>query len=327
MSPASCDALEVERYIGACLFTKHHRNYHNKNVSGYVNYQEAWAGGAPLISFNNNHRRPVQRYVRDEQLAQLAQHTQGAPLIVTKNHNNNFRGRNSYVPQQTKVFENSKRLQVNKKGPQVDTASVTSDESYGSQNSEPCLPRILKPRKRRKKDRKPLNRSYNDHQYPSHQYLPYVEPPPSYSDDSSEVPKLHHSFEEVEEVEDVNGNLPSTCQCRYCDPNCQIWDVDRSCYSPFLTPPTKSFEFSNLLQSSPDLPYGLSNELSRLSLKESWENPHKPVFSRSSSNSSSSCSGDLEVSTEIVTSPNGHRDIEIKFWLSGDRSVQSDVGS
>lgn len=37
----------------------------------------------------------------------------------------------------------------------LDSLSVTSDESSGSTNSETCLPRIIKPRKRRKKDRKP----------------------------------------------------------------------------------------------------------------------------------------------------------------------------
>lgn len=39
----------------------------------------------------------------------------------------------------------------------IDSLSIASDESSGSNNSENSLPRIIKPRKRRKKDRKPLN--------------------------------------------------------------------------------------------------------------------------------------------------------------------------
>ncbi|XP_076247575.1 uncharacterized protein LOC143187331 [Calliopsis andreniformis] len=39
----------------------------------------------------------------------------------------------------------------------IDSLSIASDESSGSNNSENSLPRIIKPRKRRKKDRKPIN--------------------------------------------------------------------------------------------------------------------------------------------------------------------------
>ncbi|XP_024944057.1 uncharacterized protein LOC112494850 [Cephus cinctus] len=39
----------------------------------------------------------------------------------------------------------------------IDSLSIASDESSGSNNSENSLPRIIKPRKRRKKDRKPPN--------------------------------------------------------------------------------------------------------------------------------------------------------------------------
>ncbi|XP_029035163.2 uncharacterized protein LOC114872276 [Osmia bicornis bicornis] len=39
----------------------------------------------------------------------------------------------------------------------IDSLSIASDESSGSNNSENSLPRIIKPRKRRKKDRKPAN--------------------------------------------------------------------------------------------------------------------------------------------------------------------------
>lgn len=389
MSPASLDASEVERYIGACLFSQNRSKYFGKSnnafqrahiypQNGYVNFQncpsvQRWAGGAPLISFAGHHRGSriqIHEDLSNNHLARLAVHTQGAPLILAKsyNHRKNKPQKNNQpsinVVQQTKVFENSNNKKhfktyeptedtTSAKG--VDSISVTSDESCGSQSSETCLPRIIKPRKRRKKDRKPPTHLNNSHHIQDEisrdsfisdvdssssanisPYLPFLESIKAYQSslkldkskqcfdllgDISETPKLHHSFEEVEEVKDVNGNQSvSTCQCRYCDPKGQIWDIDRSCYSPFLTPP-KSFDFSSSLSSSylsqsPDI-YNISHRLSMLSLKDE---KYKSSFSRStssSSTSSSSSSGDLEVSTEIVTSLNGHRDIEIKFWLSG----------
>lgn len=353
MSPASLDVLEVERYVGACLFSQNNRT---KGGFGGPSPQR-WAGGAPLISFAGYHR-PNRSQSREEanHLAQLAVHTHGAPLILTKYYHhrrnkgpktgNNINNNNNNVVQQTKVFENSSSRKQNSKG--VDSVSVTSDESSGSQNSETCLPRIIKPRKRRKKDRKPVPHHshpqvFND-PYSNQDplltnlppYFPYLEPfqpsqdVPNLRDstldflDASEIPKLHHSFEEVEEGEDVNQPQASTCQCRYCDPEGQIWDVDRSCYSPFLTPP-KSFDFSSLFPSSlshtPSIFDNLQSQLAGLSLGED-----KPAFSRSTSSSSTSSfssTGDLEVSTEIVTSPNGHRDLEIKFWLSGNADSKS----
>ncbi|ENN78625.1 hypothetical protein YQE_04929, partial [Dendroctonus ponderosae] len=369
MSPASLDALEVERYIGACLFSQNRSPNFAKDrfyaSNGYLNYPptfngEKWAGGAPLISFAGYHRRP-QRWDNEEaanqHLARLAVHTQGAPLILTKSfqHRKSKPARN-HVVQQTKVFENSTSRTSNQVNggslKSVDSVSVTSDESSGSQGSETCLPRIIKPRKRRKKERKPpvhLNRSgqlqsdlgaadveaagvlLNFPPFPYLEALDLYQPGGHKSADDeekaldlfgdiSEAPKLHHSFDEVEEGQDVNQPV-STCQCRYCDPEGQIWDVDRSCYSPFLTPP-KSFDFSTLFSSSPSGSF--FNRFSELSLTE------KPAFSRSASSSSSSSSassfsstGDLEVSTEIVTSLNGHRDLEIKFWLSGSVDSKS----
>lgn len=323
MSPAS----EVERYIGACLFSQNRAPTFAKDRF-YPNYPptfngEKWAGGAPLISFAGYHRRPP-RWENEEHLARLAVHTQGAPLILTKSfqHRKSKPARNQAV-QQTKVFENSASNQVKS----VDSVSVTSDESSGSQGSETCLPRIIKPRKRRKKERKPpvhLQRQsdlgetagvFLQFPPPLDLYQPGEDKALDLLGDISEAPKLHHSFDEVEEGQDVNQPV-STCQCRYCDPEGQIWDVDRSCYSPFLTPP-KSFDFSSLFASPPV--DGFLNRFSQLSLAE------KPAFSRSASTSSSSSSstGDLEVSTEIVTSLNGHRDLEIKFWLSGSVDSKS----
>ncbi|CAH2003676.1 unnamed protein product [Acanthoscelides obtectus] len=375
MSPAN---LGVERYIGACLISQqnHHRptnkprpsppqsktqeflqdvySHHQRHPSFRLqrcqSHQEGWAGGMPLISFTNAARR-AKRADHDE--------LHGAPLILAKtfNYRNKkvYKNNNATFQQQrppgTKVFENSNikkqhppRNNNSASGPSTDAVSVTSDESSGSNHSETCLPRIIKPRKRRKKDKKPaplLSRPLSqdgclstDSASPDVDkvktvlFLPFsLDPYTSYRlpveasqkiidrlilGDVAETPKLHHDFEDVQEP-DINGNQSTvTCQCRYCDPSGQIWDVDRNCYSPFLTPPSnKSFRFPSSSSISTSC---LEHSMSSVSLEEGEENtapPQKPIGTPR----------DLEVSTEIVTSLNGHRDLEIKFFSSNSNGV------
>ncbi|XP_044762125.1 uncharacterized protein LOC123319299 [Coccinella septempunctata] len=333
MSPSPALPLEVERYIGACLISNHNhqktkqqqqqvepfyreRYHRQRTFSNDNNYRpqrcpnlDGWAGGMPLISFvPNRPRRLEQPLVRtpppgyeDFNLARLAVHTQGAPLILSKtyNHRKNKLQRNQNATGKPRNGENKP----------ADTVSVTSDESYGSVSSEQCLPRIIKPRKRRKKDRK----------------TPSFEPPSFQSSDSTEVssdgtspeavnpsrltfefllesetPRLHHTFDEVEDLEEDSKVANATsCQCRYCDPAGQIWDSDKTHYSSFLTPPDR-----------PDdaFPYP---DLSRLTLEEAM--PRRASAS------------DLEVSTQIVTSLNGLRDLEIKFFSSASASCDDKV--
>ncbi|XP_074038292.1 uncharacterized protein [Leptinotarsa decemlineata] len=368
MSPASAGNLEVERYIGACLIS-HNRSKsaaaksrehftHNRDFAPeiyqqqHVNYRlqrcqsaDGWAGGMPLITFAQRRARKSDQEDTGS-LARLAVHTQGAPLILSKSYNHR-KSKAHKNNADAKPFEGGSKKQ-NKCQNSADSVSVTSDESSGSANSETCLPRIIKPRKRRKKDRKPplLGRPASldgfstdsaspdiDSQSPFLSFSPFVPfnfdtygysapESPKLIDrvhilgDISETPKLHHSFEDIEEPEkDINGNQPtSTCQCRYCDPSGQIWDVDRHCYSPFLTPPdslNKTFRFPNINLSALVATSSLEHCMSSISLED--EDGKKIPTSRSSS--SSSCR-DLEVSTEIVTSLNGHRDLEIKFFSS-----------
>lgn len=279
MSPASSGTLQVERYIGACLISsrKSHQQQQQQQQQQklypadlYGNYGR-WAGGMPLITFAS----------KEENLVRLA----GAPLIQAHRYRKKKKNDN----------------EIKKGGASVaksDAVSVTSDESA---NAENCLPRIIKPRKRRKKDRKPPPQKQDgfstDSASPEACYntpfaFEFRVPNESYHDALFEAPKLHHSFEEVEEARDVNGNQ-STCQCRYCDPSGLIWDVDRNCYSPFLTTPSQN----NNPIATKTKKFCLIHSFSSVSLDEDG-----------------STKSDLEVSTEIVTSPNGHRDLEIKFF-------------
>lgn len=138
---------------------------------------------------------------------------------------------------------------------------------------------------------------------------------------------------------ELSSCAPATlCQCRYCDPSGVIWDVDQRCYSPFLTPPspTDKIPFSKSLPVFLDpavtsyrkqVPSYTLNDFGTM-LRRSWSDPSSDInmgitrlFGHDSS-SSSERNGEeqsvaqLQVSSEIVTSPNGHRDIEIKFYSS-----------
>lgn len=103
-------------------------------------------------------------------LVRLAIHTQGAPLILTgrfhraKTMNPNTANNAARCPASRNGYDQNQRklqtpAQLGPKEPplnatNIDSLSVASDES--SNNSENSLPRIIKPRKRRKKDRKPM---------------------------------------------------------------------------------------------------------------------------------------------------------------------------
>ncbi|XP_043257854.1 uncharacterized protein LOC122400443 [Colletes gigas] len=136
----------------------------------------------------------VSTHLHKNPLSRLAIHTQGAPLILAGRFHNRGKIHNTgnvngianslcstgYVhnngnaarcPQSRpqRSAELSKKSQPNPKADcvnkeaagtsiaNIDSLSIASDESSGSNNSENSLPRIIKPRKRRKKDRKPAN--------------------------------------------------------------------------------------------------------------------------------------------------------------------------
>ncbi|KAK6626721.1 hypothetical protein RUM44_009198 [Polyplax serrata] len=368
--------------------------------------------GVPLISVadgkNKNHQyQDRTRNVTTEDdstlrtpLSRLAIHTQGAPLILSgrcynarKNQNRTNQGRGGEL-----VIRRSDKYKDNiSHGGTSDCLSVASDESSGSGHSENCLPRIIKPRKRRKKDRKPSIASAENYEetgrtsseggkpFCGKKVEPEAEKNPQKcdtksnlklsgskisngsqrdeaSEDDSHGPELRHTFEDVIENESLSyGCLPSSCQCHYCDPS-GIWDAPSNFFSKqaekasvFLTPPpdsNKSFHYfphSDLVLRrswSEPIPepqsrnLGLSMERQALlpsrshsfcdsatTKSKTWL--EKPETGQSESSKSGSPgekvnlgyrSPCLEVSTEIVTSPNGHRDLEIRFYTTSSSS-------
>uniref|UniRef100_A0A1B6ME00 Uncharacterized protein n=1 Tax=Graphocephala atropunctata TaxID=36148 RepID=A0A1B6ME00_9HEMI len=377
-----------------CPGYNNHYGKHNPGGSG-------WAG-VPLISMTSSHHRRNKKVLNPPQgqkynhrpdhqngfvkgkdsednsqhdpdrspLTRLAIHTQGAPLIQAGRYNNRSRG--NYPP--TRVYRGDAAPPAttpNKDQPcgNTDNLSVASDESSG--NSENSLPRIIKPRKRRKKDRKPIpgaTTATSSTPNESSQYARAVSSPvvPSRYEHSASaanssennttdlLSETHVTPVKEKQSEDLIdplasadefpfGNLlddeedrgselsscaPATlCQCRYCDPSGVIWDVDQRCYSPFLTPPSPTDRlFRPYRQPSPS--HYFNGDLGVV-LRRSWSDPSpnyilpSPEHVNDKREVRSSSPAGLQVSSEIVTSLNGHRDIEIKFFSSPSPSESS----
>lgn len=312
------------------------RNYNNNHVRPHNN--EGWVGGGTIYSVPNyqihgNVRKstPHLEDFHQQSLTRLAIHTHGVPLILAgKNYRkNNYPQKCNSDVRYTKQSEYSKvNCQIVnsdvKDNCVIDTISVTSDESSGSNNSENCLPRIIKPRKRRKKDRKP-----------SVATLTVTESEESTTTKSDDVPNLNHEFKDVKEVQIQCS--PTSCQCKLCDPSGQIWNIDTSYASKIYTPPPIGIDtcivdkMVTALRRSWNEEPGLSNTLhqenvsanvgvigqGRLSRErkdsETSITSISAQITHSNVTANNSSSQNLNISTEIVTSANGQKDLEIKF--------------
>ncbi|KAJ8668589.1 hypothetical protein QAD02_010252 [Eretmocerus hayati] len=144
----------------------------------------------------------------------------------------------------------------------IDSLSIASDESSGSNNSENSLPRIIKPRKRRKKDRKPLmvnpvtpnnlssdTKPVDDSQQSNVPVSASIavttcarSEPPHQAHQPHFVSKCYESGSNgLHFLHDYNDPVTLTCahdasiddclhpetlcRCRYCDSATVIWDV------------------------------------------------------------------------------------------------------
>ncbi|KAI5753763.1 hypothetical protein M8J77_003152 [Diaphorina citri] len=342
-------------------------------------------------------RQPFSRMAVNSQNPQVT--SNAGKFNNQRNNKLNFNRNNQ------KLHKNVDKSEVSKQNQSKDSPSRTSDvlsnaSDESSGQSENSLPRIIKPRKRRKKDRKPLAESTESQetstalesittpkvmkkpqmkilsgtvkQYtpisceqlqsnnitiqsrgnlnpvttPPNKVIPKVET--SFKDDNVFSPLITDSFVNLILDEDKQNGKNSTvldkpldklvvtkkdeepstvCQCRYCDPCGEIWDVEQRCYSPFLTPPSPNEPklFINSIRSV------ISGNLTKPSgasylLRRSWSEPTESslvtVRSRNKSDSYEPNAHDLQVSSEIITSPNGHRDIEIKFFSTAKRYAE-----
>lgn len=261
----------------------------------------------------------------------------------------------------------------------TDAVSVASDESSGSTNSETMLPRIIKPRKRRKKDRKPNNlvphdlsgttlelgdidncaitgiggsHIYED-TYCREMSLPYrldvkVLEYPDLVPETYRVSALEEALEATRfglaEAASPAESAVSSCQCRLCDPVGQIWDSDSIAD---LLDENSSGDFApTKLEDSMKVVGSLGRRGADTALRRSWSDPssraserlgayNNEMYSapnlyslfppaRSTSSPEPRSPLALEISSEIVTSINGHRDLEIKLFSTSPSATNSD---
>ncbi|CAG4969956.1 unnamed protein product [Parnassius apollo] len=358
-------------------------------------HPNAWLG-APLISMAG--RTPP---ARNTPVSKLAMHAQGAPLIIQNRHD---RRKFTTVPEQrnhrpsghvehvtrnrcealegNRPHNQQQQMRSTRSGRNnnTDAVSVASDESSGSTNSETMLPRIIKPRKRRKKDRKPNNIVPHDmnttvleisdvghctvssmspvsHGMYEDSYcrdvsipyrldvkvLQYSEPAP----ETYRVAALGEALEATRfglaKAASPSESAVSSCQCRYCDPVGQIWDADSIAD---LLDENSSGDFAPTKLEDSMKVVGPLGRRGDTVLRRSWSDPSSRVPerregingdplsspnlyslfppSRRTSSPESRSPLALEISSEIVTSMNGHRDLEIKLFSTSPSATNSD---
>lgn len=361
-----------------------------------VPHPNAWLG-APLISMAG--RNPP----RDNPVSKLAMHAQGAPLIIHNRHDRkkyttipeqrnhrptgqdvHVRHERCDVPENARPRNQAQQQQVrpsrnNTRNNNTDAVSVTSDESSGSNNSETMLPRIIKPRKRRKKDRKPNNivphdltsaalelgevdhcvtnmgstsHGIYDESYCRDVTLPYrlhvkVLDYPDPVPETYRVTALGEALEATRfglaEAASPAESAVSSCQCRYCDPVGQIWDANSLAH---LLDENTSVDFApTKLEDSMKVVGPLGKRGGDTMLRRSWSDPSARVPERKANNNDTLSASNLyslfplprrsissepksplalEISSEIVTSMNGHRDLEIKLFSTLPPASSSD---
>ncbi|XP_075976449.1 uncharacterized protein LOC142976777 [Anticarsia gemmatalis] len=361
-----------------------------------VPHPNAWLG-APLISMAG--RAPPQS--RNTPVSKLAMHAQGAPLIIQNRHdrrkyttapeqrNHRPLGHTEHVtrdrceaPEGNRPRNQQQQARSTRGGRNnnTDAVSVASDESSGSTNSETMLPRIIKPRKRRKKDRKPNNIVPHDltattldlgdvdhcavsglssshglyeDTYCREMSLPYrldvkVLEYPDPAPETYRVSALGEALEAtrfgIAEAASPVESAVSSCQCRLCDPVGQIWDADSIAD---LLDENSSVDFApTKLEESMKVVGPLGKRGADTTLRRSWSDPSSRVPERREVNNGEAFSAPnlyslfpptrrasspeprsplaLDISSEIVTSMNGHRDLEIKLFSTSPPATNSD---
>lgn len=361
-----------------------------------VPHPNAWLG-APLISMAG--RSP--QTPRNTPVSKMAMHAQGAPLIIQNRHdrrkytaapeqrNHRPPGHADHVvrdrceaPEGNRPRNQQQQTRSTRGGRNnnTDAVSVASDESSGSTNSETMLPRIIKPRKRRKKDRKPNNMAHDmsaagldlgevehctvsgiaaaahnmyEESYSREISLPYrldvkvleyPEPVPETYRVSALGEALEATRFGLAEAVSPAESAVSSCQCRYCDPVGQIWDADSIAD---LLDENSSGDFApTKLEDSMKVVGPMGRRGADTTLRRSWSDPSSRVPERREASSNDAYSAPnlyslfpparrasspeprsplaLEISSEIVTSMNGHRDLEIKLFSTSPSATNSE---
>lgn len=147
-----------QQQVSSNFYNQSSNQQRYQNVNGSYGYPNEWAG-APLIKSSSESRHKKLYSSRsngcefdENSMSRLAKHTHGAPIIMSSR----YRNKSSKPTQSFGHESNTVRNQNSSKAP-PSSDEMNSYEDSGYHANGTCLPRIIKPRKRRKKDRKPIN--------------------------------------------------------------------------------------------------------------------------------------------------------------------------
>lgn len=147
-----------QQQVSSNFYNQSSNQQRYQNANGSYGYPNEWAG-SPLIKSSSEARHKKVFSSRsngcefdESSMSRLAKHTHGAPIIMSSRYRNK-----SSKPMQSFGHEGgSVRNQNSSKAP-PSSDEMHNYEDSGYHANGTCLPRIIKPRKRRKKDRKPIN--------------------------------------------------------------------------------------------------------------------------------------------------------------------------
>lgn len=253
--------------VSSNFYNQNNSNGQQRYQSGSYGSQNEWAG-VPIVksSGDSRHKKLFSSrsngYEYDENsMSRLAKHTHGAPIIMSSRYRSK-----SVKSVQSFAHENGNLRNQNSNGfiskaPSPDEMHNYDDSGYHANGT--CLPRIIKPRKRRKKDRKPIasasveNNPLSPFTFASNQSNGYMQSMSVNSNNSSSFQNnLNENFKRPAPPNDSNlffncdfdtsivlplpsstssspislsnsslssSTTTSSCSCRLCDPNCKIW--------------------------------------------------------------------------------------------------------
>lgn len=230
-----------QQQVSTNFYGSNQQQQQQRYQSGTFGYPGDWAG-EPLI-------KSSKKAFNESSISRLAAHTHGAPIIMSSRYRSK-----SVRPMQSFGHEHANVR--NRALPVAAAEEIHNYDDSGFHGSTMCLPRILKPRKRRKKDRKPItsmeNRPSSPFTFASDQSNGFTQSmnaafpspmseenfkrpaPPNDSNlffncdfDPSTVLPLPSSASSSP-ISLSNSSLSSSttassCSCRLCDPNCKLW--------------------------------------------------------------------------------------------------------
>lgn len=149
-----------QQQVSSNFYNQNNNNNGQKRYQGgsYGNQSE-WSG-VPIGKSSEDSRHKKLYNSRsneydDSSMSRLAKHTHGAPIIMSSRYRSKSVKSTHSLAHENANLQNQNSIGCLSKAPSSDEMHNYDDSGYHANGT--CLPRIIKPRKRRKKDRKPIS--------------------------------------------------------------------------------------------------------------------------------------------------------------------------